>query len=469
MSKINEKILNSPVSEDIILDSDDALKIIRLAEKLGASSAEVYMMKGEETSFSIENDAVNFSASGSELGIGIRVIKDKQLGFGYCTSPDQADKGVKNAINTTKLAKKMDYDFVSMARHQDSPEIFDRSILDLTVEEGLEFAKRLIDSAKEVDKEVLVTGGGVGFGGGWVSILNSSGIEFKYKATAIYCGITTLVKENIVSTGFDYEHSRKNDIKLEELGQIAAELAVKGQNPEAIDPGIYSILFTPHALTELLEYTVIPGLYGEQALRGETVYSNRINEEVAKESVSFIDDGRLENGINTSPIDDEGTPTQRTVLVENGILKRYLFDSLSAFEFDSVSTGNGIRAEGLGGGRSHKAIPKTKATNFTIEGDTKPKDRLISELDNALVIHQLLGAHTANQASGDFSVNSPSLFKIEKGEITTSGKQVMISGNMPLLMKQIIGLADDYKDVSGGLSPTASRLPSVAIEQIRVI
>jgi PmbA protein len=455
--------------EEITLDLDEGLKIIKLAEKSGAHSVEVFIIKGVDSNFSIENDTVNFSSSSSEFGVGIRIIKDKHLGFGYCTNLSQTEVAIKNALNATKLTKKQDFDFPYSKKPQNFPSIYDKSILELPVKDGLEFSKILIESVKEVDNRVIVTGGGVGYGGGVVGIVNSNGLEIEYKGTGIFGGVSTLLRDKTVSTGFEYDYSRNNDIKLEKVGKLAAELAIKGQDPVKLEPGIYDVMFTPHALTELLEFSVIPGLYGEQANKGETAYSGKLGEEVVSNDISVIDDGILENGINTVPIDDEGTPSQRSVLVENGILKSYLFDALSAKEFNTDSTGNAVRAENLGSGKSYKAVPKTKATNFTIEGNNKQLDELMGDLKLAVNIHQLLGAHTANQASGDFSVNSPNLFLIENGEVTKACKQVMISGNMPKLMKQITGLGDDYKNVSGGLTPIASRLPSVVIEKVKII
>ncbi len=456
-------------SEEIIIDLDDGRKIIKLAEKAGADSAEVFMTKGRDSNFSIENDTVNFSSSSMEFGVGIRVIKDKRLGFGYCTDLTQGEIAVRNALNAIKLTKKQNFEFVTSKKFQDLSGIYDKSILELSVEDGLDFIRILLESSKELNERVLVTGGGIGFGGGCIGIVNSTGLEIEYKGTGIYGGVSTLLKDKTVSTGFEYEYSRNNGIDLEKVAKSASEMAIKGQNPVQLEPGTYDVIFSPHALTELLEFSVIPGLYGEQANKGETAYSGKLGDEVASKDISFIDDGILENGINTIPADDEGTPSQRSVLVQNGILKSYLFDALSASEFNTESTGNAIRAENLGSGKSYKAVPKTKATNFTMIGNNSKKDDLIAELELGLVIHQLLGAHTANPASGDFSVNSPTLFLIEHGEVTKACKQVMLSGNMPELMKHIIGLGDDYKNVLGGLTPIASWLPSVVIENVKII
>lgn len=464
---------NNEGDSDLVLDLDLGHKIIKLAEKLGAHDTEVFMVKGTDTSFSIENDMVTFSQSSTEFGIGIRLIRDKRLGFGYCTTLESAESALKNALAAAKLAKQLEFEFINeMSKIKTTGalgSIYDKQLLELDVADGLKFTDQLIESSKESNSDVIVTGGGVGYGGGSVGIINSNGFELQYSGTGIYAGVSTILKDKTISTGFEYEHSRSKDIDMTKIGKIASELAIKGQNTKKIDPGDYFVIFTPHSLGELLEFTVIPSLYGEAALKGETAYSNKLGEDVASQGISLIDSGILENGINSAPFDDEGTPCQENILIENGILKKYLFDRLSALEFNESSTGNAVRTEGFSGGRNYKALPKTKALNFTIHGNTKDLNDIIKDQGNALIVHQLLGSHTANPASGDFSVNCPTLFKIEKGDIVYAGKQVMISGNMPELLKKIVAVANDYKNVSGGLTPIAQRLPSILFQDVKII
>ncbi len=467
----NRAPLKDLSSEDIELDLEVGQKIIQLSEKLGVHDAEVFMVKAASTDFSIEKDVVKFASSGIEFGMGIRIIKDKRLGFGYCTSLAHAESAIKNALSTTKLSKPLDFNFINNKEFQviNIPSIFDAGLLELTIEDGLEYSQQLISASKEIDKRIIITGGGLGYGVGSVALITSNGNELTYKGTGISCGVSTILKDKTVSTGYEFIHSRINDVDYNKIGTVAAELAVKGQNPESIEPGNYDVIITPHAISELFEFTIIPALYGEQAMKGETFYSNRINEQVTSQGISLFDDGTLENGVNSSPIDDEGTPTQRTTLVENGILKSYLFDRITGLEFNEPTTGNAVRAEGYGGGKSYKTIPKTKALNFIISGKTKSRDELLAEIGDGLIIYELLGAHTANTASGDFSVNSPTLFKVKNGEIFKAGKQVMISGNMGQLMEHVIGLGDDFKNVSGGLTPVGFNIPSIAIEDVKII
>jgi PmbA protein len=470
--EIGSPTTNSPedlTADQIELDLDIAHKIIALAEAAGADQTEIFMVKGVGTDFSIENNEVKFASGVTEFGMGFRVILDHRLGFGYCTDLDSAELAIKQALATTKLQKPKEFDFISTAPQQKKLDIFDQKILNLSVASGLSRTEEVISSCLDVDKRLNVTAGGVGFGCGSVALVTSSGVEAVYKSSGIFSGVMSILKDTTVSTGFESGHSRKDDLNFTEIGTRAAELTVAGQNPTKVDSGKYPIIFTPDAIAELLEFTIIPALYGEQAMKGETFYSQKISTEVAIHGLSMFDDGTLANGVNTVPMDDEGTPTQKNILIENGVLKSYLFDRLSSLEFDAKTTGNALRAEGLGSGRSYKAAPKTRALNFTLTTAEAPRDDLVAEVENGLIIHELLGAHTANPASGDFAVNSPNLFKIANGTIAGAGKQVMISGNMAELMKHIRAIGNDFKNLSGGLSPVAFRLPSILFDEVKVI
>jgi PmbA protein len=158
----------------------------------------------------------------------------------------------------------------------------------------------------------------------------------------------------------------------------------------------------------------------------------------------------------------------RLELIKNGILKGFMFDIDTASKFDTQSTGNGLRCERWATSRSYKAPPKTVCRNFVVEGNSKKVEDLISEVENGLLVYEVLGAHTSNPASGDFSVNSSSLFKIEKGEVAYPVKSAMLSGNLPECLKKVRGIGDDYKHKTGGLSPVGFYIPTYCLDGVTV-
>jgi len=460
---------------EVNLDTElsEARKLIELGLKLGADEIELFLLKSGGTSFSIEKNAVGFASSGLDFGLGIRVIKDKRIGFSYCSKLDLAEPAIKQAIDISKLGKVSDLSFPTTTKDiaPSINNIFDPKVPALTPEDGLEKVSELIDSAKEVNNDINVAGGGVGFGEDRIAILNSNGLEIMDKGTGIYGGVSTVLepKDGDVATGFEYIESRIFNYDFSDIGRIGAELAVASQNPKKIESKTMDVVFTPYAFIHLLEYTIIPALYGEPARKGESVYSGKIGDQVTIPDVSWYDDGTLENGLNSGAVDDEGVPSRKAELVKDGILKNYLYDLGTATEFETESTGNAQRAERLGSSTSYKVPPSTKGRNFVMEAKNHVSyDTLISEVQDGILVYDIMGAHTANPASGDMSVNSTILFKIDKGEVTHPCKQVMLSGNVPELMKNIVALADDFRFLSGGLTSISAKLPSVRIGNVKV-
>jgi PmbA protein len=281
------------------------------------------------------------------------------------------------------------------------------------------------------------------------------------------------MKGRIPSTGFDTETSRLRNIDYEAVGRNAGELAKLTANPKKFGKSVeLEVIFRPYALASLLEYITAPSLYGESAYKGESVYAGKLDELVASENLTIADNQVLPNGINSGIIDDEGIPARRVDLIKNGMLTSYLFDLYTGAEYGEQSTGNATRSERWASGKSYKSPPSVKAKNIVIEArrnDYKPMEKLQAEMEHGIIVHDILGAHTSNPASGDFSVSSTILFEVKRGEIISPLKTVMLSGNFHKLLNNITGFGNDFKRVAGGFSQVSAYVPSVRFEQVRVI
>jgi PmbA protein len=293
-------------------------------------------------------------------------------------------------------------------------------------------------------------------------------LEAEDRGTGLHTNIGTVLKKNGMSTGFEDFSSRILDIDFQDMGRKAAELARKGQHPRSIDSKDMTVILTPDAFANLMEFITVPALYGEAGIRGESVYSNREEEEVASNNLSIVDDSCMPGGLNSALVDDEGVPSKRTELIKDGVLKGFLFSQGTALEYQREKTSSAMRTERLASSRSYKSIPVVKGRNITVEGEVKSRDTLVGEIDEGVLVYEILGAHTSNPASGDFSINSPILFKIENGDVAYPVKSAMLSGNFPDCLNRVNALGDDYKLVSGSLTPVSFHLPSVSLEGMRV-
>lgn len=447
---------------------DAAIKIVNLALNSGAAEAEVFIIKSEGSGFSIEKNSISSLSGGVENGIGIRVIKDKKIGFAYCTSEDKAEDSVKKALSLSRLGTELDFTFPDPESTQKIENIYDDRIINFNSEEALKGTMKLIEAAQDVDSEIVVSRGGIGYSNETFAIANSKGLEVTDSGTEIAAGVGTVLKKKSMSTGFDDFSSRTLDIDFAQIGKNAAELAQKGQDAKKIEGKEMTVLFTPHAVSNLLEFITVPALYGEAVHKGESVYSDKAGETVVSENISIIDDGTLSGGLNSAVVDDEGVPSKRNVLVENGVLRGFLYNQSSALEFKAESTGNAMRTDRLSNSRNYRSPPVVKGRNIVVKGNPKKIDNLISEVDEGVLVHDIMGAHTSNPVSGDFSVNSSILFKIEKGEVVYPVISAMLAGNFHEYLKKVNDIGDDFKLISGGLTPVSFFIPTISFEGIRV-
>ena len=447
---------------------DVATGIVDMALKKGADEAEVFIIESLGKGFTIEKNSISSISGGMQKGIGIRIVKDKKLGFAYCTDEDKADLAIEKALSLSKLGKETKFTFPEPDKTQKIENIFDKRIVEYSTEEALEGVSNLINSGLELDSELVVTRGGMGYGHESFVVVNSNGLQVEDKGTEIHASVNMVLKKDGLSTGFADHSSRILDIDYEAIRMDCAELTLKGQNAKKFENKELTVVLTPHAFSNLLEFITAPALYGEAAHKGESIYSGKLGEVVTSETISIIDDGSLAGGLNSSIVDDEGVPSKRTELISKGVLLGFMYSQATAIEFNAKTTSNAMRAERLGSSRNYKSLPNVKARNIIVEGDTKSVEGLISEVDEGILVYEVLGAHTSNPASGDFSVDSPILFKIEKGEVTYPIKSAMLSGNFPDCLKKVHALGDDYKLLTGSLTPVSFFIPTVSLSGVRV-
>ncbi|PIV70182.1 MAG: hypothetical protein COS08_01595, partial [Euryarchaeota archaeon CG01_land_8_20_14_3_00_38_12] len=190
---------------------DSGKKILEMALKMGADEAEIFLVKNNGTSFSIEKNSVTFASSNMSYGIGIRILKNKKIGFAFCINGAQAEAAIKKALSSSKLGKETRFTFPEPGKTSKIENLYDKKIVGLTPEEGERFAKDVIESALDVNKNIIVLGG-VGYGEEHLAIVNSKGIEIEDKGTEIGGSATAVLKKKNTATGFEILSSRMLDI-----------------------------------------------------------------------------------------------------------------------------------------------------------------------------------------------------------------------------------------------------------------
>ncbi|MBL4631689.1 MAG: metalloprotease TldD, partial [Paraglaciecola sp.] len=177
------------------------------------------------------------------------------------------------------------------------------------------------------------------------------------------------------------------------------------------------------------------GLEGDFNRKGASTFSGRIGEQVASKGVTVVDDGTLADRRGSLSVDDEGTPTQHNVLIEDGILKGYMQDKLNARLMGVAPTGNGRR-------ESYAHIPMPRMTNtYMLAGKHSPEE-IIASIDKGIYAPNF-GGGQVDITSGKFVFSTSEAYLIENGKITTPIKGATLIGNGPEAMQKISMIGND--------------------------
>lgn len=436
---------------------------VRAALRVGAQEAEAYIYEGQATNIGIELGQINKTNRVIDRGLGIRVVKNKTVGFAYTNIIDDL-KAVENVVSkalSASNASKPDPNWKGLPQkkpYAQTQGTFDQKILDLQSEDLVNVASTMLDAAGGVDKRVLPIEGGVGCGYVSGAIVNSNGISAFGKGTIVECSIATVAKEGNVVTPvcFEFNAARNYQVDPEWVGKEAAKLAVSALKTKTVETKSTKLILTPFALQDIFAYTLINAVKADNVQRNQSPFRGRIGEQVASENLTIIDDGLLSGGLRTGIFDGEGTPRQKTPVIEKGVLKSFLYDNYAARKEGRESTGNASRA-------GYLSTPAVDTTNFHITPANKTADEMLSEVDDGLLVYYLQGAHSSNPISGEFSVVATPAWKIKNGELTHCSRGVMLAGNVFEVLKKISVVGGNERQMGSLVAPW------IVVEDVRVI
>lgn len=429
------------------------------ALKLGAEQAEVYILNSRDFNIQVANQKVDTIKLSEERGLGIRVFKEKRLGFSFTSDLEQSsiEKVIHQALDNS-LFTGQDENLVMAPKAEKYPEvdIYDAEIAKRSVNEKIEIAKSIESFAKEYDPRIKITErAGYEDSEYEIWILNSMGLKGYYQGA--YCGGYALVvgeEKGESQTGFGMQYSLKySALDPTKIGREAGERAVRLLGARSIGSQNAALVLEPYIATNFLGI-ISPALSAEAVDKGKSFLKGQVNQKVASSQVTLIDDGTMEDRIQSAPFDGEGVPTSKTTLIENGILKGYLHNVYTAQKAGVNSTGNGNRG-------TYKSTPEIGTTNFYLQAGQLDPGQLIKEVDKGLYLTDVMGMHTANPISGDFSLGASGIW-IEKGELTYPVRGIAIAGNIKELLANIDGVGNDLTFFVGKGAPTV-RIKNISI------
>jgi PmbA protein len=391
---------------------------------------------------SVRDEKVDKFSQAESLGYSIRVIKDGKLGFSFLIggNKEELSQAVDQALTS---ARDSDLEFSGTLPQSGAnyaqTEVFDSGSLGESLAEKQKRAVTLARAAKEADPRIShVYPAGIEEYTSFLDLLNSRGLALSHKSTYFAIGAEALAEENgEQEVGFEGRGARfLADLDPVETGRAAGLRAVANLGGKPISDGRYDVILENQVVAQFLGI-LSASMSGESVFKGRSLLADKKEKLIFDPAVNILDDGLFPKGPGTRPFDAEGTPIKRTKLVEKGIVKNFIYDCLWAHFQGIDSTGNAVRG-------SLKAPPSVGFNNLILEPGRKTRADLTKGLEKGIFITEILGGHTADPISGDFSFGAAGRL-IENGVLTSPVKSIAIAGNILDVFGSMKEIANDFR------------------------
>jgi PmbA protein len=423
--------------------------VLKEAEKNGADYCEAYGVSNKESEVFIENNDLKQSKSQSTAGLGIRVFVNGSLGFSFTNV--MRKEHLRNAvIQAIKLARVSPADkFNSMPFSLTAKllsGIYDRKAESFSASDAVKMAVDMLDTAKAYDTRVSVDSGN--FTGSVMThaLHNSNGIRRKETISAFSWSIMGMAIDGSEVSNFDFQFGGTHNVKDIDVYSTSREFAksvINSLGSRKIESFKGEMILTPSAITELIHDVLAYSVNSQMVQKEASKFKGQLDKLVSSDLLTLIDDATNVNGLGASSFDREGVPHQCNVIIEKGILKKFLYDTYTSNKDNTQSTGNA--------GGSPKSPPVVSTTNVIIKAGESKVENLISEMDRGIMINRFSG--NVNPVNGDFSGVVKGGHYIDKGNIEYAIKEVMVAGNVFDALNDLTGVSKEQKILSDSILP----------------
>jgi len=423
----------------------------------GATDAECTISEGEEFSVSIRMQEVENLKEAGSRGAGIRVLTGEKgaqrAGSSYTSdlSAEGIDKMVKAALELAKITSVDPFGGLpepgELGKLRGDLKLYDEAIAKMTTEWKIDQAMRAEKAAFDFDPRIQLSEG-ASFDShlGRRIFANSRGFIGSYRTSSCSLSVVPVAKQE---SGMerDYWHTSARSAagleSPESVGRIAAERALRRLNARKVSTQKVPVIFEPRTAGQLLG-DIFGAVNGSAIYRHASFLAGKLGEKIASDALTVIDDATIPGLFGTTPFDDEGVASRRTMVIERGVLKSYLLNTYSARKLDLKTTGNASRGitgnAGIGPG------------NFFIEAGALPPAEIIASVPSGLYVTELIGGG-ANTVTGDYSSGAAGLW-IENGKLTYPVSEITIAGSMQQMLQGIEQVGADLEFRGSIAAPT---------------
>jgi PmbA protein len=422
-----------------------ALADLVVARARPSEQVEAFVMRGGETEVRVyEGDVEHFVSAQSE-GIGIRVIRDGRTGFAYAGTLDEAAVAEVLADARDNVEFGTVDEFAALAE-PDGVEVTEQrlwndDLADYPTDDKIDLAKQLEKLAAGADPRVRVDDSNYADAWGESAVANTAGVRRSGRENGCYVSVSTLADEGggdeaETQTGFGFSVGRSpDDFDLDRAAREAADRATRLLGATQPPSQRVRVVLDPFVTAQFLG-VISATLNGEAVVKGRSLFRDRLGEQVGASCVTLVDDPTNPLAYTATDVDGEGLAARRNVLIENGVLRRFVHNSYSARRAGTVSTGNATRG-GFAG------TPGVGCLALSLVPGDRDQAALIADVDDGLLVQSMQGLHSGvNPISGDFSTGAAGLL-ITDGVLGAPVREITIASTLQRMLHDIVEVGGD--------------------------
>ncbi|MBN2852108.1 MAG: TldD/PmbA family protein [Clostridia bacterium] len=442
-----------------MLDKNIINDVLLAAVSTGGDFAELFIEDTFRNSMSYIGGQLESTQSGRDFGIGIRIFKGTNAIYAYTNSFKKEDL-ILTALKAASAISGIKTDLHFNLTNHEIDNIHSYEILPETVDkkDKLDIMKLAYDSAYNYSDVISQVSIGLQDQNQKIAIANTDGLYAEDQR--VYCRITinsVAEKNGEMQTGGQrpgclagFEFIKNLDIK--ELAEHASQTAVTMVNAGYVDSGTYPVIIDNGFGGVIFHEACGHGLEATSVAKGTSVFAGKLGQQVASELVTAVDDSTMKNEWGSSNIDDEGSKTQRKVLIENGILKGYMIDRLNGMRMNMPSNGASRR-------QSYRFAPTSRMSNTFIVNGNSTLDEIIQSTESGVYAKQM-GGGSVNPATGDFNFAVLEGYMIKNGKIDKPVRGATLIGKGDKILHKIDMVADNLAMDQGMCGSKSGSIPA---------
>lgn len=428
------------------------IQAVRRLEQLNPDQFELFFQRRTSTKIDSKDQQIDSLSRSEDVGLAVRLVKDRRLGFSFTTSleKDAIDRAVQSALEIATFMPEDPHVGLHSFSESVYPNVenYDPRGVQAPAAQKIALAKELETRCREADKRITgIRSASVTESVTEIHLVDSSGEHIQHQSTLYGASITCKAEQEGESqVGHEFGFSNQLDgLDVAQVGKLAAQWATELLTAKAPPTMQCPAILRNSVVAELIDF-LSSSFSAEEIDKGRSMLAGKHGQHLFSDKVTLIDDGLLPGGYATSPFDGEGIPSRKTTLVDGGFVSGALYDGYYARKLGAEPTSSSVR--GI------KAPPVIGFSNLYMQAGRKSAAQLMDGISKGILITDLMGVHTANPITGDFSLGASGIL-IENGKLTRPVRGFAVAGNVLEIFRRMSDLGSDLRFFGNVGAPSA--------------